>query len=160
MTILHWKYLFSVLLPGNLMILVFFLLSEISMELTECFETRLVLNLSKFWCFLWRCNDCIPFWIIIVIFLAGRQHSRIHLVWCTNLPSVPGTGKVSESSATKEQKLASQSGSQPWRLSALTVCYKAASKCFVGNNRGDEGIDAVARNPAFMLTGVPALFHT
>jgi len=52
MAILHWKYLFSVLPPGNLMILLLFLLSEISMELTECFEMNLVLRLFKVLVFL------------------------------------------------------------------------------------------------------------
>jgi len=117
MDILHWKYLFSLLLPGNLTILVFFLLSENSMELTRMFWHEFSVKPLKFWCFLWRCNDCIPFWIIIMtIFLAGRQSIRIPLVWCTNLPSVPGTGGVSKSSATKEQTLESQSVSQLWRL--------------------------------------------
>jgi hypothetical protein len=29
------------------------------------------------------------------------------------------------------------------------MCYKAGSKCFVGNNRGDEGIDASGKESCF-----------
>jgi len=52
MVILHRKYMFSVLPPCNLMIRLFLLLSEISMELTECFEMSLVLRPFKVLVFL------------------------------------------------------------------------------------------------------------
>jgi len=52
MVILHSKYLYAVLPPGNLMILLFFLLSEIFIDLTECFEMSLMLRTFKVLAFL------------------------------------------------------------------------------------------------------------
>jgi len=46
------------------------------------------------------------------------------------LPNVPGTGGVSESSATKEQELVSQSVSQHWRLERPHCVFQGWEQMF------------------------------
>jgi hypothetical protein len=55
------------------------------------------------------------------------------------------------SSVTQEQGLVSLSMSQRWRLERLRCVLQDWSKCFVGNNRRVEGIDAGGTESCFNI---------
>jgi hypothetical protein len=141
MAILHWMCLFSLLPPGNLMILLFFLLSKRSMELTECCEMSLVLrsfNVLVFLVKVQRLHSSLDHHHLLSQKTAYQDssclvrnvsgcttHRRSFRVFCDK-----GAGAgVSISFITLEN----------WASSILTLCYKAASKCYVAVIEGMNG---------------------
>jgi hypothetical protein len=95
-----------------------------------------------FWCFLYRCNDCIPLPIIIIF--KGREHIRIPFDWPNFARCTRHRGSLLRLLWQNSMCWHLNKSHNVGDLSALILCYKTREQMFVGNNRGVEGIDTTS----------------
>jgi hypothetical protein len=93
-----------------------------------------------FWCFVYRCNDCIPLPIIIIF--KGREHIRIPFGWPNFARCTRHRGSLLRLLWQNNMCWHLNKCHKVGDLSALILCYKTREQMFVGYNRGVEETDA------------------